>query len=108
MSDFLQRIEKLSPKRLALLAFELQSKVEEAEQARNEPIAIIGMGCRLPGGVQTPDAFWDLLANGRDAIREVPSDRWDVNALYDPDPDAPGRIATRWGGFLESIDTFDA
>src|SRR5262249_19080224 len=78
---------------------------QEAE--KTEPIAIVGMGCRFPGGADSPEAFWDLLANGRDAIREVPADRWDINAFYDADPDAPGKMNTRYRGFLEQIHAFD-
>ena len=68
-------------------------------RALSEPIAIIGMGCRFPGGADAPEAFWQLLRDGVDAVREVPADRWDVERVYDPDPDAPGKIYTRRGGF---------
>jgi acyl transferase domain-containing protein len=71
-----------------------------------EPIAIIGMGCRFPGA-QDPGAFWQLLRDEADAISEVPSDRWDVNAFYDPKPGTPGKMNTRWGGFLPQVDRFD-
>ena len=107
MSDFLERIAKLSPKRLALLAADLQAKVDDLERARTEPIAIIGMGCRFPGA-NDPEAFWKLLDGGIDAITEVPRARWDVDAWYDPDPDAAGKMSTRFGGFLEHVDRFDA
>ena len=72
-----------------------------------EAIAIIGIGCRFPGA---PDAraFWNLLRNAVDAIREVPADRFDLRDFYDPDPAAPGKIVTRWGGFIEHVDQFDA
>ncbi len=73
-----------------------------------EPIAIVGMGCRLPGGVRSPDDLWKLLADGVDAITEVPKDRWHMPAMYHPDPSKPGRMYTRWGGFLDHIDRFDA
>jgi len=106
MQEFFERISKLSPKRLALLALELQSKLEAAERGRREPIAIIGMGCRFPGA-PSPEAFWQLLSAGVDAISEIPPSRWDRDAHYDPDPDAPGKIATRWGGFVEPIDGFE-
>lgn len=72
-----------------------------------EPIAVIGLGCRFPDAPD-PDAFWRLLDGGIDAIREVPSDRWPVDALYDPSPAAPGKTSTRWGGFLSDVDKFDA
>jgi acyl transferase domain-containing protein/acyl carrier protein/protein-L-isoaspartate O-methyltransferase len=108
MSDFTERIAKLSPKRLALLAVDLQSRLEVLERARTEPIAIIGLGCRFPGGATDPEAFWRLLDSGRDAITPVPPDRWDVEAHYDPDPDAVGTMSTRFGGFLSEVDRFDA
>src|SRR5262249_2783223 len=72
-----------------------------------EPIAIIGMGCRFPGGVTDPESFWRLLDQGIDAISEVPRTRWDVDAWYDPDPDSPGKMTTRWGGFVPDLDRFD-
>jgi acyl transferase domain-containing protein/SAM-dependent methyltransferase/acyl carrier protein len=108
MTEFLDRLKQMSPQRLTLLALELQSKLEAAERAPREPLAIVGMACRFPGDADTPEAYWDLLRAGRDAIREVPKDRWDNDAFFDPDPDAPGRIATRFGGFLSNIDRFDA
>ncbi|MGB7624347.1 MAG: beta-ketoacyl synthase N-terminal-like domain-containing protein, partial [Terriglobia bacterium] len=79
---------------------EMQSKLDAAEHERREPIAIIGMSCRFPGNANSPEAYWKLMYEGVDAIREVPPDRWDVNAYYDPDPDAPGKMNTRMGGFL--------
>ena len=107
MGDLSDRIAKLSPKRVALLALDLQSQLDELRQKQSEPIAIVGLGCRIPGAGD-PDAFWRLLHDGVDAIGEVPPDRWDVDALYDPDPDAPGKIYTRWGGFVPGVDRFDA
>ncbi|MBN3875623.1 MULTISPECIES: type I polyketide synthase [unclassified Nostoc] len=74
----------------------------------SEPIAIVGIGCRFPGGVHSPVSFWNLLQNGRDAITEIPSDRWNVNKFYHPDPVEPGKMYSRWGGFLDRIDQFDA
>jgi acyl transferase domain-containing protein/acyl carrier protein len=107
MSDFLERIGKLSPKRLALLALELHEKVEAAGEHSNEPIAVVGMGCRFPGGANSPQAFWDLLNEGRDAIRDVPADRWDKEAFFDADPDTPARMSVRNGGFLDDVAGFD-
>lgn len=72
------------------------------------PIAIIGIGCRLPGGIKDPKTFWRLLRDGVDAIKEIPPDRMDVAFYYDPRPATPGKMMTRWGGFLEQIDSFDA
>ena len=86
---------------------QLQARLDATERAAREPIAIVGMGCRYPGEANTPEAFWRLLREGGDAIGEVPRDRWDVDAYYDPDPDAPGKSYTRWGGFLKELDQFD-
>src|SRR4051812_22502537 len=82
-----------------------KSKVSKTQR---EPIAIVGMGCRLPGGANSPAAFWKLLDDRVDAIRDVPADRWDVDEYYHPDRTRPGKICTRYGGFLERIDLFDA
>jgi acyl transferase domain-containing protein len=74
----------------------------------HEPIAIVGCGSRVPGAEDGPEGYWRLLANGRHAIREIPRDRWDVEALYDPDPAAPGKMNCRYGAFLEDVTGFDA
>ena len=74
----------------------------------NSDIALIGLACRFPGGVLTPAAFWQLLVDRIDAITEVPPDRFNIDAYYDPRPGTPGRVMTRWGGFLDRIDQFDA
>ena len=100
--------DNLSPSKLALLAMEqMQKKINAAENAKREPIAIVGLSCRFPGA-DSLDDFWDLLHRGGDGIREVPADRWDIDQLYDPDPDVPGKMSTRWGGYLEQVDCFDA
>jgi acyl transferase domain-containing protein/predicted O-methyltransferase YrrM len=99
----------LSPTKRALHALqEMRAKVNALERAKTEPIAIIGMNCRFPGGAENPEAFWQLLREGRDAIIEVPKERWDIEAHYDPDPQVPGKIYTRSGGFLDAVDKFDA
>ncbi|MHB1132626.1 MAG: SDR family NAD(P)-dependent oxidoreductase [Chloroflexota bacterium] len=99
---------QLSPMKQALLAVEgMQSKLAALERARSEPIAVVGIGCRFPGGADDPETFWRLLRDGVDAIREVPPERWDVEAYFDPDPDAAGKVSTRWAGFLEQVDRFD-
>ncbi len=71
-------------------------------------IAIIGMGCRLPGGVETPRDFWRLLSEGRSAICEIPAARWDLEGFYDPEPDKASRSVSKWGGFLDDVAAFDA
>ena len=107
MSVFLDRISNLSPQRLALLAAELQARLEALEGQKSAPIAITGMACRFPGGADSPQAFWSLLSQGVDAIIETPVFKWENAAYFDPDPDAPGKVSTRWGGFLEGLDLFD-
>ena len=72
-----------------------------------EPIAIIGIGCRLPGNVSNPAAYWELLCSGTDAIEEVPADRWDQFKFYDSEPGRQGKIITKWGGFVKNVDQFD-
>ncbi|MGB0128514.1 MAG: type I polyketide synthase, partial [Rhodocyclaceae bacterium] len=108
MSEFLARISHFSAKRLALLADELNDRVQQLEAARHEPVAIVGIGCRLPGGVESPEQLWNVLRDGVDGVVEVPPERWNIDEYYDPDPDVPGRMNTRWGGFLGPVDGFDA
>ena len=74
---------------------------------QSDPIAIIGIGCRFPGGVNDPQTFWQLLRNSGNAICEIPSDRWDVDVFYDPDPNTPGKMYVRHGGFLKDLAEFD-
>ncbi|MBV8275152.1 MAG: acyltransferase domain-containing protein, partial [Verrucomicrobia bacterium] len=99
---------ELSSLKRALLAIEeLQAKVDNVEKQGREPVAIIGIGCRIPGGVTGPEEFWELLSNGRSGIREIPPDRWNLSDYFHPDPDMPGKIATRYGGFLDQVDRFE-
>ncbi|MGB6831535.1 MAG: SDR family NAD(P)-dependent oxidoreductase [Terracidiphilus sp.] len=98
----------LSPKRLMLLALEQAAEIDRLKMGANEPIAIVGIGCRFPGGASSADTYWELLREGRSAIRSVPSDRWNIGDYYDENPDSSGKMATRWGGFLDVIDRFDA
>ncbi|NEO76850.1 type I polyketide synthase [Moorena sp. SIO4G3] len=98
------KLMKMASDKIAKLEAELDAL---KSKDKSEPIAIIGMGCRFPGGASTPEAFWDILQNGVDAITEVPQDRWHLDDYYDPDPDSPGKIYTRYGGFLNKLQEFD-
>ncbi len=82
-------------------------EIQQKPRPDREPIAIIGMGCRFPGA-DNPQAFWQLLCDQTDAIREVPAERWDLDTYYDPTPKKPGKMISRCGGFIEHLDAFDA
>ncbi|MGW2180921.1 amino acid adenylation domain-containing protein [Streptomyces sp. NPDC001732] len=94
-------------RRAMAAVLQLQQRNAELENQRHEPVAIVAMACRLPGGVTTPQDYWDLLAGERDAIGPLPA-RWEAFDLYDPDPGAPGKSYAREGGFLDGIEQFDA
>ena len=82
MPELQDSTAQLSPLKRAYLAMaELEARLENASKATREPIAVVGMGCRFPGGATTPDAFWRLLRDGIDAVREVPADRWNAGAM---------------------------
>ncbi len=108
MTSLAQRAAQMSPKAREVLARELVRAGTAFPTDVAEPIAVIGMGCRLPGNVNGPQDFWQLLLDGRDTIREVPADRWDGDAFYDPDPETPGKMTTKWGGFIDDVAGFDA
>ncbi|MEM9002217.1 MAG: type I polyketide synthase, partial [Cyanobacteria bacterium P01_F01_bin.86] len=85
----------------------LRNQLDDIEQRKSEPIAIVGMSCRFPGGANTPEAYWELLREGIDAVREIPSQRWSAERYYSADADAPGKMYTRYGSFIDEIDQFD-
>jgi len=105
LKDALIRLDAMQ----AEIEFERQASAEARQlySQFHEPVAVIGMGCRLPGGVKDPAGYWQLLVEGRDTSGEVPASRWDVNAYYDPDPAAPAKIYTRKGSFIDNPELFD-
>jgi phthiocerol/phenolphthiocerol synthesis type-I polyketide synthase D len=105
MKTTFDRISAMSAEQRGKLAeqFEKASRVAGAE-----PIAVVGIGCRFPGGVTGPESYWKLLESGTDAVTEVPADRWDAEAFYDPDVTVPGRMPTKWGAYLDDVSGFDA
>ncbi|HEX8116727.1 MAG TPA: type I polyketide synthase, partial [Pyrinomonadaceae bacterium] len=108
MSDFAKLVGSLTPEKRALLAQRLSAGGGANKLLGVEPVAITGLSCRFPGGANSPEAYWRLLRDGVDGVKEVPGDRWDADAFYDPDMSAAGKIASRWGGFLDDVEHFDA
>ncbi|BAZ03046.1 polyketide synthase (plasmid) [Tolypothrix tenuis PCC 7101] len=99
--------QPLSSQQLFELLEQVHHKLEAVDREKTEPIAIIGMGCRFPGNANDPASLWRLLHEGVDAVSEIPSDRWDVEEFYDPDPEAPAKAYTRYGSFIPEVDQFD-
>ncbi|MFI6499678.1 SDR family NAD(P)-dependent oxidoreductase [Nonomuraea typhae] len=95
-------------KRVTVELAQARRNLTEAEDRRHEPIAVIGMACRYPGGGDTVEGLWELLREGRHAVGEVPPARWDIDAYYDPDPQKPGGMYTRYGCFLDDVTGWDA
>ncbi len=99
----------LSPTKRALLALKtLQAKLDDIEQAAREPVAIVGMSCRFPGGADTPATFWKLLQKKTDAIAPIPSNRWSADTYYSEDPNEYGKAISHQGGFIPHLYDFDA
>jgi acyl transferase domain-containing protein len=96
----------LSSAQLALAIRRMRAERPDADLVNSNPIAIIGMGCRYPGNVRSPQDYWRLLRDGVDAISKAVPDRWDAS-YYDPDPQCPGKMNSCWGGFLTGVDQFD-
>ncbi|MCU1242344.1 MAG: Non-ribosomal peptide synthetase [Candidatus Acidoferrum typicum] len=108
MDDLSRRIANLSPEKRALLEKRLKETTPPSVPSAADSIAVIGMGCRFPGGANGPNAFWDLLTRGFDAVTQTPPHRWDAEAFFDPDPATAGKTNTRWGAYLDEVDQFDA
>jgi acyl transferase domain-containing protein/NADPH:quinone reductase-like Zn-dependent oxidoreductase len=97
----------LSSARLALAIKQLREEKPNVSLLGSEPVAIVGIGCRFPGGVRSAREYWRLLHDGVDAITTIPPDRWDADAYFDADPQAPEKMNSRWGGFVPGVDLFD-
>ncbi|REW15330.1 polyketide synthase, partial [Mycobacterium tuberculosis] len=84
-----------------------KERTKTVDRTRVTPVAVIGMGCRLPGGIDSPDRLWEALLRGDDLVTEIPADRWDIDEYYDPEPGVPGRTDCKWGAYLDNVGDFD-
>jgi amino acid adenylation domain-containing protein/non-ribosomal peptide synthase protein (TIGR01720 family) len=114
VNDLAERIARLTDAQRRILAARLGLTAADATPAAgdidddiDDAVAVIGMGCRLPGGIDSPESFWDALCAGRDLISETPADRWAADEWVDADPATPGTTNSRWGGYLDDIAGFD-
>ena len=94
-------------KRAVQAIAQLRKRLASLQSRQRAPIAVVGIGCRFPPGLRGPDAFFDALVEGQELVGDVPSSRWDVDALHDPTGKRPGSIISRRGAFLNEIDRFD-
>jgi acyl transferase domain-containing protein len=104
----MEQMEAILKKSLVTIK-KLESEINALKSSAHEPIAIVGMGCRMPGNVNSPEDLWKILIDKKDTITEIPKDRWDADAIYDKDPLVPGKSNSKHGSFLQNdVKTFDA
>src|SRR5689334_5715497 len=108
MSNETQPQELSALKRAISELRRLRTKLDEMERRQKEPIAIVGLGLRLPGGARDEFSLWQILSQGLNTVTEFARDRWKLEDYYDPDPDKPGQMYTRQGAFVSGVDEFDA